>query len=103
MTKAELEKENRTLKSTIRELQKTAKVASEVLDGLDDVGYGIAVVDAEGTKRLAMVKINFDLEKKCAIIDQESLISGRTPDVNLKLREAVWKEVVKRDKEIKRG
>ena len=101
MTKLEIEKENKELKAKIRELQKTAKVASEVSGELADTAYGISVIEEEdGKKWLAVVRISFDLAKNCAIIDKESLvIKARGPLAGL-AKESIVTEIIKRSKEI---
>lgn len=100
MTKAELEKEVKRLKSTIRELQKANKLTEEVSSDLSDIAYGITVVNDDGRKRLALVKISFDLEKNCAIIDKSSLFVDTLINVNTKMRQETHNNIIRRNKEI---
>ena len=100
MTKIEIEKENKELKAKIRELQKTAKVASEVSGELPDLGYGITVVEEDGKKSLGLVKLSFHLDSNRVIIDKESLvIKARGPLAGL-AKESIVTEIIKRSKEI---
>ena len=63
-TKAELEIENKKLKSIIRELRKEVKNGEDSVDGLENKAFGI--VDKK------FVVINFDLEKNSAVIGEIS-------------------------------
>lgn len=97
MTKAEIEKENKALKAKIRELQKTAKVASEVSGDLPDLAYGIVAV---GEKKLGLVKILFDFETNRVIIDKESLVEEKFPQIVGTAKTKIVDEIRKKAKEI---
>ncbi|HEY9885656.1 MAG TPA: hypothetical protein V6C96_00200 [Vampirovibrionales bacterium] len=96
MTKAELEKENKELKATIRKLQKETVNDVESKD-LSEVAYGVTLVGEE--KKLGLVKIYFDLSRKCAIIDEGSLITDSLGPIAAKARTKIVDEVIKRNKE----
>lgn len=98
MTKTELEKENKELKELVRDLQKQNKVADTAVgSGADNVAFGIALVGPK--KELGLVKIMFDIEKNCAIIDKESLVVAELGPLTAKARVALVDEILKRNKE----
>lgn len=94
--KADLEKEIKSLKQTIRELKSQVKVGKEVAEGLNDVGYGVFLGE---DRNFQIVKLLFDFEKKTAAVDEVVRTTKSVGDAAVRIRNLVVDEVIEVDKE----
>lgn len=97
-TKAEVEKENKTLRAEIRELRKASKESSASLEGMPFTGIGVGL-DSDG--KFNLVHIKFDLESKSAAVAETLRVMDYAPETAGYAKTALVDEIIRLSKERK--